>query len=77
LAHPLFLFWPFVATSSSDAFSRVTRAVCLLTNLPGFATVQYGIDYAFDPVGNVTNRLIAGLQRAYCNGPRFLLQCGA
>ena len=44
-----------------DALNRATNAVCLLTNLPGFATVKYAIDYAFDPVGNVTNRLITGL----------------
>jgi hypothetical protein len=36
--------------------------VCLLTNIPGFATVKYKIDYLFDPVGNVTNRVIMGLQ---------------
>jgi RHS repeat-associated protein len=45
-----------------DALNRATNAVCLLTNLPGFAAVKYQIDYAFDPVGNVTNRLITGLQ---------------
>jgi RHS repeat-associated protein len=46
-----------------DALNRATNAVCLLTNIPGFATtVKYKIDYAFDPVGNVTNRVITGLQ---------------
>ncbi len=34
----------------------------LLTNIAGFATMKYQIDYAFDPVGNVTNRVITGLQ---------------
>ena len=45
-----------------DPLNRVTNAICLLTNLPGFATVKYQIDYAFDPVGNETNRLLTGLQ---------------
>jgi len=39
-----------------------TNAVCLLTNIPGFSTVRYKIDYTFDPVGNLTNRVITGLQ---------------
>jgi len=45
-----------------DSLNRATNVVCLLTNIPGFTNVQYKIDYAFDPVGNVTNRLITGLQ---------------
>jgi YD repeat-containing protein len=45
-----------------DALNRATQAVCLLTNIPGFATVKYKIAYQFDPVGNVTNRTITGLQ---------------
>jgi RHS repeat-associated protein len=45
-----------------DALNRTTQAVCLLTNISGFSTVKYEIDYAFDLVGNVTNRLITGLQ---------------
>ena len=45
-----------------DSLNRATQAVCLLTNIPNFATVKYKIDYAFDPVGNVTNRVITGLQ---------------
>lgn len=45
-----------------DALNRATQAVCLLTNIPGFATVKYKIAYQFDPVGNVTNRVITGLQ---------------
>jgi RHS repeat-associated protein len=47
---------------SYDPLNRATNAVCLLTNLPGFATVKYQIAYQFDPVGNVTNRVITGLQ---------------
>jgi len=45
-----------------DALNRATQAVCSLSNIPGFTNVQYQIDYAFDPVGNVTNRVITGLQ---------------
>ena len=45
-----------------DPLNRATNAVCLLTNIPGFATVKYQIAYQFDAVGNVTNRTITGLQ---------------
>ncbi len=45
-----------------DSLNRATQAVCILTNIPGFSTVKYRIDSTFDPVGNVTNRLITGLQ---------------
>jgi RHS repeat-associated protein len=44
-----------------DGLNRVTNAVCTLTNIPGFAPVKYQIAYAFDAVGNLTNRLINGL----------------
>lgn len=44
-----------------DGLNRVTNAICLLTNIPGFATVKYRIAYAFDAVGSVTNRFIVGL----------------
>jgi RHS repeat-associated protein len=45
-----------------DGLNRATQAVCLLTNMPGFSTVKYRIAYSFDPVGNMTNRAITGLQ---------------
>jgi RHS repeat-associated protein len=45
-----------------DDLNRATQAVCTLTNVPGFATVKYRIDYWFDGVGNITNRVITGLQ---------------
>jgi|GEM_PF-4390228 len=41
-----------------DALNRATQAVCTLTNLPGMATVRYRLDYAFDAVGNLTNRVL-------------------
>jgi RHS repeat-associated protein len=47
---------------SYDPLNRATNVICLLTNIPGFATVKYRIDYAFDPAGNATNRTITGLQ---------------
>lgn len=45
-----------------DTLNRVTNMVCVLTNIPGFATVEYRIDYAFDGAGNMTNRLIEGIR---------------
>jgi RHS repeat-associated protein len=45
-----------------DGLNRATQALCRLKDIPGCATVNYKIDYAFDVVGNVTNRLITGLQ---------------
>jgi YD repeat-containing protein len=44
-----------------DSLNRATQAVCVITNIPGFTNVKYQIDYGFDPVGNLTNRLISGL----------------
>ena len=49
-------------TRTYDSLNRATQAVCPVTNIPGFSTVIYKIDYAFDPVGNVTHRVITGLQ---------------
>ena len=40
----------------------MTNAVCVLTNIPGFATVKYTLDYSYDPAGNLTNRVLTGLQ---------------
>ncbi|MEI7728662.1 MAG: RHS repeat-associated core domain-containing protein [Verrucomicrobiota bacterium] len=47
---------------TNDALNRATSMVCTLTNIPGFAAVQYQLDYQFDAVGNVTNRQLTGLQ---------------
>ena len=44
------------------AKAKFVNAICLLTNIPGFATVKNAIADAFDVVGNVINRLITGLQ---------------
>ncbi|MDW7979491.1 MAG: hypothetical protein RMH97_02870 [Verrucomicrobiales bacterium] len=45
-----------------DPLNRVTNVLCMLTNIPGFGVVRYRIVYQYDPVGNVTNRWIFGLQ---------------
>ncbi len=47
---------------SYDPLNRPTNVICLLTNLSGFAAVKYQIAYAFDAAGNLTNRVVTGLQ---------------
>ena len=44
-----------------DALNRLKQTHGTVS-VPGFATVQYRLDYSYDAVGNVTNRLLTGLQ---------------